>query len=109
MVPELAERADVRRSASRRAMAGVLGAVSAARRADEAGVRAALASARAEAEPLAAYERAFLGYLEGVALRELGSLEDARRAFERAMESAPGTIGEALARRERANMLASRS
>lgn len=109
MVPELAERADVRRSASRRGMAALLGAVAAARRGDEAGVRAALGSASAEAESLAAYERAFLGYLEGVAWRELGSLEDARRAFERAMELAPGTIGEALARRERANMLAARS
>jgi hypothetical protein len=109
MVPELTERADVRRSAARRAMAAVLGAVAAARRADEAGVRAALGSASGEAEALAAYERAFLGYLEGVALRELGSLEDALRVFERAMEAAPGTIGEALARRERANMLAARS
>jgi tetratricopeptide (TPR) repeat protein len=106
MVPELSERADVRRSASRRAMAAVLEAVAAARRADEAGLRAALTSASSERDALAAYERAFLGYLEGVALREIDLLEDARRAFEAAMEAAPGTIGEALARRERANMLA---
>lgn len=105
MVPELTERADVRRSASRRAMAAMLGAVVAARRGDEAGLRAAAASASSERDGLIGYERAFLGYLEGVALRELGSREDARRAFERAMEDAPGTIGEALARRERANML----
>lgn len=57
-------------------------------------------------EDLAGYERAFLGYLEGVALRERGAMDEARRAFERAMDEAPGTIGEALARRERANLLA---
>lgn len=107
MVLELADRADVHRSASRRAMVAVLAAVAAARRRDEAGVRAALASA--DGGSLAAYERAFLGYLEGVALRELGVPEQAQRAFEAAMEAAPGTIGEALARRERANMLAARS
>lgn len=106
MLPELAERADVRRSASRRAMVATLEAIAAARRADDARTRSALASATTERDGLAAYERAFLGYLEGVALREVGSTDEARRAFERAMEQAPGTIGEALARRERANMLA---
>ncbi|MGH2379078.1 MAG: hypothetical protein ACRDGT_11455, partial [Candidatus Limnocylindria bacterium] len=72
-----------------------------------AGMRSALKVASAERDALAGYERAFLGYLEGVALREAGSAEDARRAFEAAMEAAPGTIGEALARRERANLLTS--
>lgn len=109
MVPELAERADVRRSASRRAMAAVLEAIAAARRADEGGVRRALGATTSERDALAAYERAFLGYLEGVALREVGTTEEALKAFESAMETAPGTIGEALARRERANMLAARS
>lgn len=109
MVPELAQRADVHRSASRRAMVRMLEAVAAARRGDAGNARAALASASADREGLAAYERAFLGYLEGVALRDLGLTEDARQAFETAMEAAPRTIGEALARRERANMLAARS
>jgi tetratricopeptide (TPR) repeat protein len=109
MVPELTERADVRRSASRRAMVAVLAAVAAARRGDEAGLRTVLGSASADRDSLAAYERAFLGYLVGVALRELGAPADAQLAFESAMEAAPGTIGEALARRERANMLAARS
>lgn len=106
MVPELAARADVQRSASRRAMVAALEAVAAARGADEVKLRSALAAASTDRDGLAAYERAFLGYLEGVALREAGLAEEARRAFERAMGDAPGTIGEALARRERANMLA---
>lgn len=106
LAAELRQRADVRGSAPRRAMAAALAAVAAARRGDAAAVRGALEDAAREREALAAYERAFLGYLEGVALRELGSADDARRAFEAAMEAAPRTIGEALARRERANMLA---
>lgn len=105
-VRELAERADVERSPARRAMAAALRAVAAARAGEGDLVRAELRTAAAEREGLAAYERAFLGYLEGVALREAGWPEEARRAFEAAMQAAPGTIGEALARRERANMLA---
>lgn len=106
LVAELAERADVRRAASRRAMAAVLGAVAAANAGDAAGLRGGLAALASERGALSGYERAFLGYLEGVALRELGAAEEARRAWEAAMEAAPGTIGEALARRERANLLA---
>jgi len=105
MVSELSARADVQRSASRRAMTAVLGAIAAARDGDEGRMRAALAAAVGERASLAAYERAFLGYLEGVALREFGAMDEAQRAFEASMEAAPTTIGEALARRERANML----
>jgi tetratricopeptide (TPR) repeat protein len=101
----LAERADVRGSAARRAMAAALQAVADAGRGDRPAVRSAVDAVHADREALRAYERAFLGYLEGVAWRELGSITEARAAFEEAMALEP-TIGAALARRERANMLA---
>ena len=104
IVDELAERADVASDPSRRAMRDALVAIASARQGDASAADAALA--RARAEPVASDERAFLGYLEGVALRELGRPGDAGAAWERAMEAAPGTIGEALARRERANATA---
>ncbi len=63
----------------------------------------ALRSVRGSLPP---FERAFIGYLEGVALRELGRIADAAGAFEAAMAAAPNTIGEALARRELANLRA---
>lgn len=106
MARELGDRADVRASASRSAMAHALVALAAARRLDAAAADAPLGALAAERGRLPADERSFLGYLEGVALRELGRTADAAAAFEAAMETAPGTIGEALARRERANMLA---
>ncbi len=106
LAAELADRADVASSAARRAMAAALAAIAAARRMDPAGAATPLRLLTEEMKGLAAYERAFLGYLEGVALRELGRGADATAAFERAMETAPGTIGEALARRERANLVA---
>lgn len=103
---ELDERADVQRSSARRAMAALLLAVAAARDGDGDGVRTAIRRSSADRGLLAPYDRAFLGYLEGIALREMGWIDEARRAFEAAMEPAPGTIGEALARRERANLVA---
>ncbi len=105
MVRELRDRADVRDRPSRRAMASMLGAIAAAHAGDVAAADAALAEAAAACEGLPPYERAFLGYLDGVALRELGRTSEAIAAFERAMATAP-TIGEALARRERANTVA---
>ena len=50
------------------------------------------------------YDAAFLGYLAGVALREVGDIDDARREFTAALERSPESIGGALARRERANL-----
>lgn len=101
---ELADRADVQRDPARAAMAAALSAIAAAHRGRSAD--AALQALAQASTALPAYERAFLGYLEGVALREAARPTDAAAAFERAMELAPGTIGEALARRERANMRA---
>jgi len=89
---------------SRAAMALTLQAIAAAHRGDAKAVRARLGDAEDRFVLLAPDERAFLGYLGGVALRELGSIDDARETFTLAMAAAPGTIGEALARRERSHL-----
>ena len=89
---------------ARAAMAATLQAIAAAERGDASAVRSRLREAEDRYVLLAADERAFLGYLGGVALRELGALDDARATFTLAMEAAPDTIGEALARRERAHI-----
>ncbi|HEV2011324.1 MAG TPA: hypothetical protein VGS17_09910 [Candidatus Limnocylindria bacterium] len=91
-------------SPARAAMAATLQAIAAAHRHDAAAVRARLRDAEDRYVLLAADERAFLGYLGGIALRELGALDDARATFTLAMEMAPDTIGEALARRERTHL-----
>ena len=91
-------------SPARAAMAATLQAIAAAYRHDADAVRARLRDAEDRYVLLADDERAFLGYLGGVALRELGAIDDARATFTIAMETAPGTIGEALARRERSHM-----
>ena len=85
-------------------MAATLQAIAAAHQRDADAVRARLRDAEDRHVLLAADERAFLGYLGGVALRELGAVDDARVTFTLAMEAAPDTIGEALARRERSHM-----
>ena len=88
----------------RAAMAAALQAIAAAHRGDAGAVRARLRDAEDRYIFLGDDERAFLGYLGGVALRELGALDDARTTFTLAMAAAPDTIGEALARRERTHM-----
>ncbi len=103
---ELADRADVRSSPARRAMSSALVAIAAAQCGNTSAAALALDMATELSAALPPYERAFLGYLEGVALRELVRPSDAAAAFERAVVAAPGTIGEALARRERGNMAA---
>ena len=103
---ELQERSDVRGAAARAAMAAALGAIAAAQAGDAQAADAALAEVGRARDGLPAFERGFIGYLEGVALQEIGRTTDATEAFERAMAAAPGTIGEALARRERANLRA---
>ena len=89
---------------ARASMAATLQAIAAAEGHDATTVRARLRDAEDRYVLLAADERAFLGYLGGVALREIGALDDARATFTLAMEAAPETIGEALARRERSHM-----
>lgn len=103
---ELRDRTDVRRSAPRSAMAAALAAIASARTGDAAAADAALSELDPLIGPLPAFDAAFVGYLRGIALRELGRTSAATAAFDRAMAAAPGTIGEALARRERANLAA---
>lgn len=95
---------EVGHGGERTAMANVLVAIARAQRGDAVGARAALTVAQRQLPALEPGDRAFLGYLGGVALRELGLAGDARATFEAAMAEAPGTIGEALARRERSHL-----
>lgn len=106
IVRELRERADVRGAVARGAMTAALSAVAAAHGHDRSDPDAALEALAVARAALPAFEGAFVGYLEGVALRELGRTDEAVTAFERAMATAPRTIGEALARRELANLRA---
>jgi tetratricopeptide (TPR) repeat protein len=96
--PELA------RSVERVAMHHALEAIVAGRSRDRDGVRAKLRQAEQSSPKLGAGDRAFLGYLGGVALRESGLVDEARATFTLAMEASPESIGAALARRERANL-----
>jgi hypothetical protein len=96
--PELA------RSPERIAMHHSLEAIVAARSQDRDGVRAKLRAAERSASKLRAGDRAFLGYLGGVALRDARLIDDARATFGLAMDASPASIGAALARRERANL-----
>jgi hypothetical protein len=96
--PELA------RSPERIAMHHALEAIVAARSQDRDGVRAKLRAAERSASKLRAGDRAFLGYLGGVALRDARLIDDARATFGLAVDASPASIGAALARRERANL-----
>jgi len=95
---------EVAASAERIAMHRALEAIVVARSGDRDGVRAKLREAEAGAMKLRAGDRAFLGYLGGVALREAGLVDDALATFAIAMDASPDSIGAALARRERANL-----
>ena len=104
LVAETATDPDLARSVERVAMHHALEAIVAGRSKDRDGVRAKLRQAEQSAPKLRAGDRAFLGYLGGVALREAGLVDDARATFALAMDAAPESIGAALARRERANL-----
>jgi hypothetical protein len=102
LIVEIAKDPELARSAERVAMHHALEAIVAARSRDPDLVRAKLRSAEAGVARLRPGDRAFLGYLGGVALREAGLVEDARATFGLAMDASPESIGAALARRERA-------
>jgi len=104
LVAAIATDPELSRSAERVAMHHALEAIVAARSGDRDGVRAMLRAAEVGAPKLRAGDRAFLGYLGGVALREAGLVDDARATFTLAMDASPDSIGAALARRERANL-----
>jgi thioredoxin-like negative regulator of GroEL len=104
LVAEIAKDPDLARSAERVGMHRVLDAIVSARAGDREAVRAKLRSVEKDSVKLQPGDRAFLGYLGGVALREAGLIDDARATFTLAVEASPESIGAALARRERANL-----
>jgi hypothetical protein len=106
IVAEMAKDPALSASPERVAMHRALEAIVSGRAGDRDAVRARLRVAEGGAAALRPGDRAFLGYLGGVALREAGLTEDARGTFAIAVDAAPESIGGALARRERANLSA---
>ena len=104
LVAEIANDRELARSPERAAMHQALGAIVSGRLRDRDAVRAKLRVAETSAPHLRAGDRAFLGYLGGVALREAGLTDDARATFTLATDASPDSIGAALAQRERANL-----
>jgi len=102
LVDEVAADPELARSRERLAMHKVLEAI--ATPDDRDLVRSKLGDAERHAGSVWPADRAFLGYLDGVALREAGMVDDARAAFAHAMDTEPASIGAALARRELANL-----
>ncbi|MEK7862107.1 MAG: hypothetical protein AAB295_02460 [Chloroflexota bacterium] len=94
----------VRATPSGDAMIAALMAISAAQAGDATRMATALAHAQSRGADLTPHDRAFIGYLGGIALREAGAPEDARATWTMAMEAAPESIGSALARRERSHL-----
>lgn len=101
---QIARDAAIRGTTSGDAMASALEAIVAALAGDHDAMHAALDRAAARGAELMPHERAFIGYLLGVALREAGLVEDARATWTLAVDAAPDTIGSALARRERSHL-----
>lgn len=104
LAEEIALDPAIRATASGDAMASALEAIVAARGGGRATMRAALDRANARSAELLPHERAFIGYLLGIALREADLIEDARETWTMAVDAAPDTIGSALARRERSHL-----
>ena len=104
LADDLAADEELRSTPAGDAMANVLEAVASANSGDSARARAALARASAERDDLAPHDRAFIGYLGGIALLQLGAVSDARATWTLAVDAAPETIGSALARRERSHL-----
>lgn len=104
LVTEMVHDPTVRTGLGRRLMLGSLIGVAAAYAGDAARARAALVEVETAAPSLAHADRAFIGYLGAIALREVGDIEGARRTFTAALTRAEGTIGAALARRERSHL-----
>lgn len=84
------------------AMTAAVAAIADAQRGDRDGMLAKLEAMR-RATPTNS-DAAFLGYLAGVAYRDVGDIDEARREFSEAVDRSPESIGGALARRERANL-----
>jgi len=102
LADELVRDAERAPNATVAAMTAAVAAIADARRGDPTDMRAKLEAMR-RAKPMP-HDAAFLGYLAGVALREAGDIDGARREFTAAVERSPESIGGALARRERAHL-----
>ena len=100
----IARDTELRATAAGDAMACVLEAIASARGGQTGRAREALDRASVQREKLAAHDRAFIGYLGGIALLEMGARADARETWTMAIDAAPETIGAALARRERSHL-----
>ena len=104
LADDLAQDAELRSTAAGDAMANVLEAIALATVGESARSRAALDRASAKRDEFAPHDRAFIGYLGGIALLQLGATSDARATWTLAVDAAPDTIGSALARRERSHL-----
>ncbi len=104
LVSELVHDPTARTGLGRRLMLASLIGLAAVRAGDALRARAAIAEVETAAPSLPPADRAFIGYLSAVALREAGDVEGARRTFGAALAGAEGTIGAALARRERSHL-----
>lgn len=104
LASDVAADTELRSTAAGDAMACVLEAIAAARLGEAARARGLLDRASARRAEIAPHDRAFVGYLGGIALLELGARGDARETWTMAAEAAPETIGAALARRERSHL-----
>ena len=104
LADDLALDAELRSTPAGDAMASVLEAIASATAGDAARARAALDRASVKRAELAPHDRAFIGYLGGIALLQLGAVSDARATWTLAVDAAPETIGSALARRERSHL-----
>lgn len=107
LAEELERDMTVRGTPSGEAMVSALIAITAARAGELVRMRDALKRVDARGDELSAHDRAFVGYLVGVAQREAGAITVARDTWTAAMDVAPESIGAALARRERSHLPAS--
>ncbi|MDO8506348.1 MAG: hypothetical protein Q7S41_01935 [Candidatus Limnocylindria bacterium] len=104
LADEIARDMTLRSTPAGDAMACVLEAIAAARAGETGRARGLLDRASARRNALAAHDRAFVGYLGGIAMLEMGARGDARETWTMAIDAAPETIGAALARRERSHL-----
>jgi len=104
LADEIAGDDALRATPSGDAMANALCAIAQGHAGDREAMRSSIANARRRMDELPAHDRAFIGYLVGVAQREGGAAEDARATWTSAMDTAPTSIGAALARRERSHL-----
>lgn len=104
LAEEVVRDREIRETASGDAMTSVLEAIVASHSGDLDAMRTALERAGARSTELLPHDRAFIGYLVGIAQRDANAPDDARVTWTSAMEEAPDSIGAALARRERSHL-----